>query len=304
MKKVVLFISLLCFSFALFAQSDISGFVPLKYGDKKLETVDLVEMQGSSAKVLTSTAINDKGYFRFDCKLKTQPKFYYLSIDEHIIRSKQFFVQNKDSIFFKKSAPPLSKYESNSLSDLELRKLMNFENRIAGKKKYLDEIRNYSKDSLQILAVKLVSIKELEKKKLLDKDIALNKAYYSALLIELKESEINPQEYVFLELKLTQLHVLETEESYAMSQILNILLAILIVGLLFYFTQYRHRKSAHSVLSKQEQAIKNLILESKSNKEIASELFISVSTVKTHITSIYQKLQVSNRGDLILKFKK
>ena len=134
--------------------------------------------------------------------------------------------------------------------------------------------------------------------------ITLNKAYYADLLAELKESEINPQEYLFLELKLTQLLVLETEDSYAMSQILNIVLVLLIVGLLFYMTQYRQRKSASVILSKQEQAIKNLILEHKSNKEIASELFISVSTVKTHITSIYQKLQVSNRSDLILKFKK
>jgi DNA-binding NarL/FixJ family response regulator len=46
-----------------------------------------------------------------------------------------------------------------------------------------------------------------------------------------------------------------------------------------------------------------MIIEGKSNKEIAKELFISLSTVKTHITNIYKKLNLSNRSDLIYKFK-
>jgi transcriptional antiterminator len=40
----------------------------------------------------------------------------------------------------------------------------------------------------------------------------------------------------------------------------------------------------------------------KSNKEIATELFISVSTVKTHITNIYKKLAVVNRTELVTRF--
>ncbi|HET7361516.1 MAG TPA: LuxR C-terminal-related transcriptional regulator [Salinimicrobium sp.] len=48
-------------------------------------------------------------------------------------------------------------------------------------------------------------------------------------------------------------------------------------------------------LSKQENTIKNLIVEGKTNKEIANELFISPST---HITNIYSKLQISGRKEL------
>jgi len=44
-----------------------------------------------------------------------------------------------------------------------------------------------------------------------------------------------------------------------------------------------------------------LILQGKSNKEIANELFISLSTVKTHITNIYNKLKVSSRQELLRK---
>ena len=94
------------------------------------------------------------------------------------------------------------------------------------------------------------------------------------------------------------------QESYAMSKGLNIVLFILLLGLSFYVFLYKRNSAKAVVLSNQEEAIKELILAQKSNKEIAAELFISVSTVKTHITSIYQKLQVMNRGELILKFKK
>ncbi|NHF60928.1 response regulator transcription factor [Flavobacteriaceae bacterium TP-CH-4] len=52
-------------------------------------------------------------------------------------------------------------------------------------------------------------------------------------------------------------------------------------------------------LSKQEQNVQQLILQGKSNKQIAEELFISLSTVKTHITNIYNKLQVSGRKELL-----
>ena len=50
-----------------------------------------------------------------------------------------------------------------------------------------------------------------------------------------------------------------------------------------------------SLLTKQEQTILEHILDDKTNKDIAEVLFVSVSTVKTHINSIYKKLNVSSR---------
>lgn len=52
-------------------------------------------------------------------------------------------------------------------------------------------------------------------------------------------------------------------------------------------------------LSAQEQKVLNLILEEKTNKEIASKLFVSVSTVKSHINSLYKKLGVRSRAEVI-----
>jgi ATP/maltotriose-dependent transcriptional regulator MalT len=255
--------------------------------------------------VIDSSTIDAQGYFHFSKTLPRNPKFYYLFLDgrKNKIQSKKFLLSNQDSIFFQKSTSPLSKYKNSSLSDKEWQKLLAFEKRMKKGKKFLDEIRAYSKDSLQILAVKLISMRELDQKQLLDKDIALNKEYYAVILNELKESDINPQEYLFLELKLTKLQIINTEESYAMSKWLNYILGFIILGILFFVYRTKNSKQTIAPLSKQELAIKELILEEKSNKEIAIELFISVSTVKTHITNIYQKLQVANRNDLMTRFK-
>lgn len=52
------------------------------------------------------------------------------------------------------------------------------------------------------------------------------------------------------------------------------------------------------VLSIQEQKIFHLIQKKKSNQQIANELFISLSTVKTHINTIYKKLRIASRKDI------
>jgi Response regulator containing a CheY-like receiver domain and an HTH DNA-binding domain len=52
-------------------------------------------------------------------------------------------------------------------------------------------------------------------------------------------------------------------------------------------------------LSLQERKIYGLLLEGKSNKEIADLLVIELSTVKSHISSIYTKLNISSRKDIL-----
>lgn len=53
----------------------------------------------------------------------------------------------------------------------------------------------------------------------------------------------------------------------------------------------------HGISVREEQII-GLLVEGKTNREIAEELFISANTVKTHIKNIYGKLDVSNRVQL------
>jgi len=52
-------------------------------------------------------------------------------------------------------------------------------------------------------------------------------------------------------------------------------------------------------LTSQEIKILQLIQQGKSNKEIASDLFIELSTVKSHINKLYAKLQVKNRQEAV-----
>jgi len=56
----------------------------------------------------------------------------------------------------------------------------------------------------------------------------------------------------------------------------------------------------NTTLTSRETEILALIAEGKSNKEIAAELFISVNTVKVHISNIFQKIEVSSRTEATL----
>ena len=53
----------------------------------------------------------------------------------------------------------------------------------------------------------------------------------------------------------------------------------------------------NDLLTQKEREILQLISKGKSNKEIASSLFVELSTVKTHINKIYSKIGASNRKE-------
>lgn len=53
-------------------------------------------------------------------------------------------------------------------------------------------------------------------------------------------------------------------------------------------------------LSDRECEILQLVSQGKSNKQIAADLFISINTVKVHLSNIFQKIQVSSRTEATL----
>lgn len=53
--------------------------------------------------------------------------------------------------------------------------------------------------------------------------------------------------------------------------------------------------SLHDALTEREREVLSLIVKAKTNQEIADELFIGVKTVKTHVSNIFQKLNVEDR---------
>lgn len=98
-------------------------------------------------------------------------------------------------------------------------------------------------------------------------------------------------------------------------------LTFLIVGLLIYFkfhkpkpvkqnlnvetaSEYVHEANItieQEVLSSREYEVLKLIAQGHSNKEIAERLFVSVNTIKSHIQKIFEKLEVQNRTQAIVK---
>ena len=52
-------------------------------------------------------------------------------------------------------------------------------------------------------------------------------------------------------------------------------------------------------LSDHEQAILRYLPTALSNREIAAELFVTTNTVKTHLRSIYRKLDVARRREAV-----
>lgn len=57
-------------------------------------------------------------------------------------------------------------------------------------------------------------------------------------------------------------------------------------------------------LTEREREIFNLLLLGASNKDISDKLTITVATVKTHVTSIFRKLKVNTRGQMMKLFYK
>ncbi|MEM1337445.1 MAG: helix-turn-helix transcriptional regulator [Bacteroidota bacterium] len=196
---------------------------------------------------------------------------------------------------------------SQGLSVTEWKKFRNFERKLIEtsgiQTQGEDELRAYTRDSLRILEVKLMAIKLLDEKKLLDRDITEHFAYYNALIDELHESSIPQSEYRFLEEKVAFLNQGQIEEKLALNRGVILVLVLVCMAMLFFTFRRRaaQKNTADPELSKQEITVRNLILQGKTNKEIASELFISLSTVKTHITNLYGKLNITNRRELFQK---
>lgn len=225
-----------------------------------------------------------------------------------LIGFKLFGQDSTENISIEESSNTDNINQNVNLVSNEKQKFNNFKKSLKSvtSEEYLNKMRIYSKDSLKTLAIKLLSIKELKEKELLQKDISLNSDYYMRLLDELKSSKINNTEYFFLEKELNNYNLIRIKNKYTISVIINFILGIIVLIVTYktYLIKYQKRTLKVEELSTQEKNIKNLILSGKSNKEIAGELFISLNTVKTHITNIYNKLNISNRKDLITKFQK
>ncbi|MEM6254108.1 MAG: response regulator transcription factor [Cyanobacteria bacterium P01_D01_bin.156] len=85
----------------------------------------------------------------------------------------------------------------------------------------------------------------------------------------------------------------------------QVYLSTAMVNMFFYLFQSHAKQSLEKCkllhLSKREQEVLKLLARGESNEEIAGELFISVATVKSHFTSIFEKLGVKSRTQAIIR---
>lgn len=321
MKKVKILTILLCSCIFLQAQNGISGYLNLDDPENWESEVMLyeVDMHGNELKVkddlLARATIDESGYFEFSGILfHGHDRFYKIeikNIEDQFLpfpNYKIFILNNTDSLYFHKGNQLFGHYTNSNLADLEWQKFNQFESKLnlndeaIFQKKY----KPYVKDSLQILMVKLISIKQLKDKQLLEKDIRENHMYYLELLADFQSSDLDPSDYAQLENKLAKIELSDVNQKYKASLVWNGIAGFLILGLFFSWFQLRKKVNNQHIiqqipLSKQEENIKKLILQGKSNKEIASDLFISISTVKTHITNLYKKLGVRNRKEILMQ---
>ncbi|WP_298546818.1 LuxR C-terminal-related transcriptional regulator [uncultured Aquimarina sp.] len=324
-NTIYLFILLLSACFNANGQENVSGYLHLENSENWEEKVNLSKVQlngtanGYTYIPIASSSISKEGYFSFDQKwFDNKDQIYRIHVNpiKSISRrtgvaknSKLFILSKKDSIYFEKGTSLFDSYTTNNKAHKEWQQLKKFESKFESlhddfdTEKYLLRTKGYAKDSLQILLVKLISIKKLDDKKLLEKDIKENTAYYTSLLKELKSSEIDPALFLYLENKLSLVYKENTDEKYSISILLNGIACLIIIALVFLIFKRRRNSQNNNLvsLSKQENTIKELIISGKSNKEIANELFISINTVKTHISNIYSKLHISSRKELINK---
>lgn len=75
----------------------------------------------------------------------------------------------------------------------------------------------------------------------------------------------------------------------------------------FHFVNRKHgstldKAKAHQLgLTEREQEVLRLLAAGHSNQEIADALFLSLNTIKTHVSGLYQKMNVSRRTQAVQK---
>ncbi len=128
----------------------------------------------------------------------------------------------------------------------------------------------------------------------------LTKIYPNSLYTKQYKAELNADKFILSD---------ENVKSFNWNYLLYIILTLSLVGnLWFWISRKKHRSKtlsdAKEQLTKQEQNILKLLLEDKTNKEIAEALFVSLSTVKTHVNNIYKKLNVQSREEIKTLFNR
>ncbi|MDQ6530857.1 response regulator transcription factor [Flavobacterium sp. LHD-85] len=293
--------------------------------------------------ILFSTQTNNDGYFEFKGQLLSEKdKLYRIHSNINTIKGLQlvsdneksnyynFIFSNRDTIYFQKSGNNwFSESKNSNSADIEWRKLKSFEEQLEKnnaqiKNKeaqqqavndFAEKVKSYSEKSIKHSLLKLLAFSDIKKNDFnIKTDFEKDEAFYDGVSNSLKSYYGETSYYLQYQDEISKISNVILQQKYAFQKKLNyalvILVFILILVSVFQFRKLKALKPqkiiqeiSNLTLTNQEEKITKLILEDKSNKEIANELFISLSTVKTHIRNLYAKLDVTNRHELVAKLK-
>lgn len=292
--------------------------------------------------ILISTKTDSTGYFEISGKLLPNENMLYrihTNPDENdtqlaFIESgakknyHNFIFSNIDTIYFPKGKDVWFSHSQNTNSDdkqwrksikyelILLKEYGNSQNAeavIQAEKNFLYEFKLFCSDSLSDPLVKLLAYSHIKRNVSgLSHDFKSNPDFYYDLSEELNEKYSGMSYYTQFQEEISKLSASIIHQKYLFHKRLNYLLSVIILSLLttilLLFRKLRMKNKQEiitevSTLTAQEEKIAKLICEGMSNKEIAFSLFISLSTVKSHIGNLYSKLNVANRRQLVEKLQ-
>lgn len=138
-------------------------------------------------------------------------------------------------------------------------------------------------------------------------DDLMKSDYYDNLLIRLQSRYPNSSYTKQYEAEINSDRLIadpsQTSSNFNWNYIIIPLLILSLILNVFLFSKSKNTSKkalnkTKSQLTKQEQNVLELLLQEKSNKDIAETLFVSVSTIKTHVNNIFKKLNVSSRDEI------
>ena len=291
--------------------------------------------------VIISTQVDSTGFFEITGKLLAdENKLYRIHSNtrdsepllEFIETGKNknhlnFIFSNNDTLFFPKGKSIwFSDAENTNLEDNEWRNAISYELKllkeyskaqntdaiVQSEKKFLTEYKSFCSDSLSGSLVKLLGFAHLRSNVNLSQDFISDPVFYNNLQKDLNQDYAGASYYTQFQSEISKLSASNIKQKYVFHKSLNyalgVVILLLLLSQLYLLLKLKAKKKQElnteiSTLTSQEEKVAKLICDGKSNKEIATQLFISLSTVKSHIGNINSKLNVTNRKQLVGKLE-
>ena len=342
-NRAFFFTLLFFFGQKAISQYSISGYLETSGKQKRvyISLLEFNSLNGISEKqILSSTLTDSLGYFSFEGSLLSEKHALYriyANINEGVEGVEKydsedlknfhnFIFSNNDTIVFKKNKKYWFSSETNTnaidnqLKEykdyvFKLRKeFIEFQNREMINQpasQMLVELKSYIFQKKAHPLISLILIGTLPPSAIKE-DLKDDPKFYSQLQDNLNSYYGSSFYAIQFKDLLVDLNKEETQQELTYYKRLTyglvVLCILLIVALAFSILRIKQiRNKNYEVtdfnLTSQEKTVAELMIENKTNKEIASELFISLNTIKTHIRNLYAKLEVSNRGEFVEKYK-